>query len=156
CNVPPEFTGEFPVLKAALSVVALTLGLMVLRFLWFIFAIGVRRLTATLRGQHDPGETLQSIFVGTVAGIRGAITLAGVLSLPLTLTDGSPFPSRDLAVYLAAGVILCSLFGAALILPFAMRGLRLSDHDETEEEERQARITAARAAIASIEAEVAK
>ena len=37
----------------------------------------------------------------SVAGVRGAITLAGVLTLPLVLNDGTPFPARDLAIFLA-------------------------------------------------------
>lgn len=85
----------------------------------------------------------------SLAGARGAITLAGVLTLPLTLADGSPFPARDLAILLAMGVIIVSLVGANVGLPLLLKGLELpSEHNE--EEENRARIAAAEAAIAEV------
>jgi len=45
----------------------------------------------------------------SLAGVRGAITLAGILTLPIVLHDGSPFPARELAIFLAMGIIIVSL-----------------------------------------------
>ncbi|MFG3826062.1 Na+/H+ antiporter, partial [Escherichia coli] len=48
----------------------------------------------------------REILIASFAGVRGAITLAGVLSIPLLLPDGNVFPARYELVFLAAGVIL--------------------------------------------------
>ena len=50
----------------------------------------------------------------SLAGVRGAVTLAGVLTLPLALPGGAAFPGRDLAIFLASGVLLISLLVASL------------------------------------------
>jgi CPA1 family monovalent cation:H+ antiporter len=53
----------------------------------------------------------------SLTGAKGAITLAVVLTIPLVLTDGAPFPERDLLIFLASGVILLSLLCANFIVP---------------------------------------
>jgi CPA1 family monovalent cation:H+ antiporter len=85
-----------------------------------------------------------------LAGIRGAVTLAAVLSVPLALPDGSPFPARDLLILLASGVILFSLFGGCFGLPIVLRGLQLPPEDPNEREWREARTLAAEAAIRAL------
>ena len=67
------------------------------------------------------------------------------------LQDGSPFPARDLVIFLAAGVIICSLAIASLALPVIARGLVEPGEDAGAAEERLARVGAAKAAIARIE-----
>ena len=83
-----------------------------------------------------------------LAGVRGAITLAGVLTLPLMLNDGSAFPSRDLAITLSTGVILASLLIAAVALPLLLRGVHATA-DPMDGEMRAARIAATEAALAA-------
>lgn len=96
-----------------------------------------------------PGARL--IAATTLAGVRGTVTLAGVLTLPLSLPDGQPFPARDLAIFLAAAVIILSLILAALGLPWLMRGLnRLPEPREMQVEDELRRIGAT-AAITAIE-----
>ena len=87
----------------------------------------------------------------TLAGVRGAVTLAAVMSLPLALPDGSAFPARDLAILLAMGVITVSLVAASIGLPLLLKGLTLPVDPSLEAEEALARVTAAHAAIAEIE-----
>ena len=57
----------------------------------------------------------------SVAGVRGAVTLAGVMTLPLAMSDGSPFPARELAICLAAIVLLFSLVIASVGLPLLLK-----------------------------------
>jgi monovalent cation/hydrogen antiporter len=85
------------------------------------------------------------------AGVKGAITLAGVLTLPITLNDGSPFPARDLAIFLAAGVIIVSLVLATLALPILLKGLTMPPERSRQAEEDLARIATAEAAIRAIQ-----
>ncbi|MGE7204674.1 Na+/H+ antiporter [Sphingomonas sp. NPDC019816] len=142
-------TGHDSVWWLGLYVIAIVAGLAALRFAWTWVAL---RLTL-FRQRNDPQWTSpprRVITAMSVAGARGAITLAGALTLPLTLTDGSPFPARELVIFLACGVILFSLVIASLTLPLLLRGLELPRGDATSELDRT-RVAAAKAAIAELE-----
>jgi CPA1 family monovalent cation:H+ antiporter len=84
--------------------------------------------------------------------VRGAVTLAGVLTLPLALHNGVPFPARDLAILLAAGVIVVSLVVASAALPRLLRGLDLPADKEGGAVEEDTRRAAAQAALHAIQA----
>ncbi len=92
--------------------------------------------------------TTREILIASFAGVRGAITLAGVLSIPLLLPDGNVFPARYELVFLAAGVILFSLFVGVVMLPILLQHIEVADHSQQLKEERIARAaTAVRGAI---------
>src|SRR5690606_3910573 len=137
----------------AVYVLAINFGLAALRFAWLWVSTRITLWFARRRGQ-DPGEkpSLRLLAAMSVAGARGAITLAGVLSLPLVLADGSPFPARDLAIFLAAGVIILSLTAASVALPTLLRGLHVPPEPDEEAQIERARRAAAEAAIPAIEA----
>lgn len=61
--------------------------------------------------------TFKAALLAGLSGVRGAVTMAGVLSIPMVVEDGSPFPSRSLALFVAAGVIIISLVVATITLP---------------------------------------
>ncbi len=63
------------------------------------------------------------LAVMALAGVKGSVTLAGILTLPVVLADGSPFPGRELLIFLSMAVILMSLVVAAIGLPFMTRNL---------------------------------
>jgi len=110
----------------------------------------VTHLAARWRGDgHRPMPKRRLLFATALAGVRGAITLAGVLSVPFVIEGGLPFPQRSLMVFLAASVILISLFAAAIGLPLLLRGMTVEE-DPEEREEQAARIQACEAAIAAI------
>jgi CPA1 family monovalent cation:H+ antiporter len=102
---------------------AITASLVVLRFVWVWFAMHVTVLRAARRGQQRRVAPARVLAVTATAGVRGAITLAGILTLPATLPSGAPFPARDVAIFLAMGVILLSLLLATVALPILTRGL---------------------------------
>ncbi|MBZ4354216.1 hypothetical protein LAM24_22560, partial [Mycobacterium tuberculosis] len=83
--------------------------------------------------------TPRELLISSVAGARGAITLAGVLSIPLLLPDGNVFPARYELIFLAAGVILFSLFVGVIALPILRRHIESSDNVQQRKEERLAR-----------------
>jgi CPA1 family monovalent cation:H+ antiporter len=132
----------------AIYVIAINLGLAALRFLWVWLSF---RLTLFRRGEWRSTPNWRIVAAMSFAGVRGAITLAGVLTLPLALTDGSPFPARDLAIFLAMGVIIVSLIVASFGLPWLLAGLEMPAEHDHQAEEDAARIKAAEAAIAEIE-----
>lgn len=133
-------------------VLAITIGLALLRFGWVWVTMRLSLFAALRRQEGGKGPELRLISAFSVAGVRGAVTLAGVLTLPLTMTDGSPFPARSLAIFLAAGVIVLSLVVASLGLPAILKTIKLPAPERREREDaRRARPAAAEAAIAAIQ-----
>jgi CPA1 family monovalent cation:H+ antiporter len=122
-------------------VAAITFGVAALRFVW---------VWVLVRVALSRQASWRLVAALTVAGVRGTVTLAGVLSLPFMLADGSSFPARDLAVFLAAGVIIASLIAATLILPGLLRHLDFAPEPGEEAAEDAARVAAGEAALAAI------
>jgi monovalent cation/hydrogen antiporter len=85
-------------------------------------------------------------------GMRGAVSLAAALALPLTIDAGGVFPKRDLILYLTFSVILGTLLIQGLTLPLLIKMLGIDDHDETlDREENIARLAATQTALARLE-----
>jgi CPA1 family monovalent cation:H+ antiporter len=143
--------GHYEPIWPAVYVVAINLALAVLRFIWVWTSLRFTLFRAALKGQNSYVPSWRLIAATSLAGVRGTITLAGVLTLPLTMNDGAAFPARDLAIFLAAGVIIVSLVAASFGLPFLLKGLELPPEPSQQEEEDLARIAAAEAAIRAIE-----
>src|SRR5690606_34910073 len=93
------------------------LGLILCRALWVTLSLQIGAMKARRQGQTHDKVSKRGILAMSVAGVRGAVTLAGVMTLPLALPDGSPFPARDLAICLATIAILFSLLLASASLP---------------------------------------
>lgn len=131
-------------------VMAIMLALAALRFawVWLSFRLTLFRARDDIPYRRPDWRLLAAM---SFAGVRGAITLAGVLTIPLTLTDGTAFPARDLAIFLAAGVIIVSLILASIGLPLLLRGLTMPTEPSKQAEEDAARVAAAQAAISAIE-----
>ncbi|HCS43072.1 MAG TPA: Na+/H+ antiporter [Pseudomonas sp.] len=143
-------------LYRCLDVVAIFLVLLVLRFIW---VQSIWRLSILLRRLRGKGEitqvpTARSCWLLTVGGVRGAVTLAGVMSVPL-LMGTDIFPERDLLIFIAAGVILLSLIAACVALPLLLRGIEKSPDDKRHNEVRDAWRKTAEAAIHALESEEA-
>jgi CPA1 family monovalent cation:H+ antiporter len=133
--------------------VALTsLAVVATRAAWvFPMAYLPRRLSERLR-QRDPLPSWRELVVVGYGGMRGAISLALALSLPLTIQSGAPFPERDLIVFLTFGVILVTLVLQGLSLPLLLGRLGLEGDDDAEvKEEAEARLLAAEAALSRLE-----
>lgn len=134
-----------------MDIVWIYFALMIMRFCWIwlmkIYSNRFLKNHPLLFGTY----TWRSMFIATFAGVRGAITLAGVLSIPLLLTSGLPFPARYQLVFLATGVILFSLIMGVIILPLLLRGLIVTDRSTLEEEERVAWASMAEVGIVSLE-----
>jgi monovalent cation/hydrogen antiporter len=126
------------------------------RLLWAYPVAYLPRLLFRRVRERDPYPPWQwPAFVGWT-GLRGAVTLAAALALPLTTDSGAPFPDRDLLIYLAFCVILVTLVLQGLSLPLVIRLLHLEDDGKAAKEENKARIYAADAALARLEELVAE
>jgi CPA1 family monovalent cation:H+ antiporter len=145
-----KLTGHTNPWWLGIYVLAIAGGLGALRFawVWASFRLTLFRRRAEIPFRHPDWRLVAAM---SFAGVRGTITLAGVLTIPMALGDGSPFPARDLAIFLAAGVILFSLIAASLGLPLLLQGLTMPAEPSKQAEEDRARVAAAEAAIRAIE-----
>lgn len=134
----------------AVYVFAIVAALAALRFVWVWTSL---KLTLyRKRGPNAPPKVgLRLVAVMSLAGVRGAITLAGILTLPFMLADGTPMPARNLAIFLAAGVIIVSLVLATIALPRLLKNVELPPEPSHLEEEDRSRVAAASAAMRAIE-----
>jgi CPA1 family monovalent cation:H+ antiporter len=135
----------------ARNALALSLGLVLLRFTWVWVSLRLTILNQRRLGQQEFKPRMRLILATSFAGVRGALTMAGVMTLPLALPDGSPFPGRQLAILLASAVIVVSLLLASVALPRLLRGLEVPAETSAEQEEDRARHAAVQAAVEAVE-----
>jgi CPA1 family monovalent cation:H+ antiporter len=133
-------------------VAAILAAMIALRFVWVSVSVRLFLWRSRMKGVEAPNLTWHIPAVAALAGAKGTITLAGVLTLPEFLPNGQPFPSRELAVFLAAAIILLSLGTAMVGLPPLLKRLRLPPESASETEEDEARKQAGEAAMKAIEA----
>jgi len=81
----------------------------------------------TVADTRNPG--LKRPFVLGWAGMRGVVSLAAALSIPLHMENGNPFPQRNLILFITFVVILTTLLVQGLTLPFIIRALKIKDGD---------------------------
>ncbi|MGM0860986.1 MAG: Na+/H+ antiporter [Bacillota bacterium] len=117
-------------------ILVITFTLMLLRFLWVLFFWNGKWFFNKDQNIYKPG--LRSTLLISISGVRGAVTLAGSFSIPYFLADGTSFPERNLIIFLAAGVILCTLVIASIVLPM------LSDKEEENVKEENEKLMTAR------------
>ena len=103
------------------------------RLLWSFPAAYVPRwLDRKVYGYGEPYPPWQAVVVFGWTGMRGVVSLAAALALPMTTPAGSPFPYRDLIQFLTFWVIFATLVGQGLTLPLVIRGLGVSRFAEPE------------------------
>ncbi|MES2693883.1 MAG: Na+/H+ antiporter, partial [Verrucomicrobiota bacterium] len=143
-------TGTYTPVQLTLFVVATSGIAIVTRLVWmypggyipyFIFRRALR---------NEPRPPRSTLLVAGWAGMRGTITLAAALSIPVTLADGSAFPGRNIVIFLAAGVIVVTLLLQGTTLEALIRRLGVQADDTALREENQARIAAVQAGLRSL------
>jgi monovalent cation/hydrogen antiporter len=142
-------TDEVTLAGYALATIAAVVGT---RFLWpFTTPYIIRAL------DRRPSQVARRVgaaprIVMGWAGMRGAVSLAAALALPLKTDAGAPFPERDLVIFLAYCVVLFTVVVQGLTLPALIRRLGVVDDGaEDEAEEHAARIAAAEAALIALD-----
>jgi CPA1 family monovalent cation:H+ antiporter len=138
-----------------LDVLAIFAVLALLRYVW---VRSVWRLMVLVRRwrRREEGSlelSMRASLLLTVGGVRGAVTLAGTLSVPMLIAAGVAFPERDLLIFIAAGVILLSLIVACVCLPLLLRGLVSEPDLRLKREVRDAWKRTTPAAIKALESE---
>jgi len=143
-----EHMTEWSLLGTALLI---SLGLILLRLSWVWVSLRLTILKARRHGRQVYQPNFRLVVATSLAGVRGAITMAGVLTLPLALPNGTPFPGRDLAIFYASAVIIVSLLVASIGLPRVLRNLEVPEESAELSQEDRARHDAAVAAINAID-----
>jgi monovalent cation/hydrogen antiporter len=131
--------------------VAIVTTVIALRFVWVFPASYVPRALSTRIRAADPYPPWQYTVLISWTGMRGAVSLAAALAIPLTTDAGHKFPDRALIIYLTFAVILGTLVLQGLGMPLIVRALGLEDDGTAEREEVKARIHAAEAALTRID-----
>jgi monovalent cation/hydrogen antiporter len=128
------------------SIIAVLLTVLVItvaRFMWIYPAAHIPRWLSPSLARRDPLPPWQWLFALAFVGVRGVVSLAAALALPLMTEAGTSFPYRDLILFVTFGVIVVTLVGQGLLLPSVVRWLGLASHAAGEHErERKAGLAA--------------
>src|SRR5262245_1902988 len=124
---------------------AVSLTLIVVRALWIY---GIRTWQ---RLRHSEPISLPEVIVLSWTGMRGVVSLAAALAVPLALPSGSPVPARDALIVITFTVILVTLVGQGVSLPFVIRAVHLAGDRGAWAEEQHARRELANRALQQID-----
>jgi len=106
--------GQFNTWQALFFAFMVWVIIVVIRTVWTYGYVLFERLNHKERTER-PG--LRMSILSGLSGVRGAVTMAGVLSVPMTIASGAGFPTRSLMLFVASGVIIISLVAATITLP---------------------------------------
>jgi CPA1 family monovalent cation:H+ antiporter len=144
-------------LPELLAASTLTLLLIILaRFVWVFPATYLPRWLSSSLARRDPSPKWQSTFLLGFTGIRGVVSLAAALAIPLTTADGAPFPERNMILAVTFIVIVFTLVGIGLMLPMVIHWLGFESDIAAERRDERINEAAARsgavhAALSSID-----
>lgn len=134
--------------ELAWHALAISAAVIAVRMAWVFSAIWLRRIFCT--SPQDKHPDWRNVVVVAWTGMRGVVSLAAAMALPVTLPNGSPFPGRDLILFLTFSVIFATLVLQGLSLPAIIRWLKVEDDGASDKEEREARLKANEAALARL------
>jgi CPA1 family monovalent cation:H+ antiporter len=148
-GIPPSSRYGLTLLALAAAAVVI-----VLRILWVFPAAYLPLLLSQRIREREGIHSPRHVFLVGWAGIRGSMTLAAALSVPMVTASGADFPYRGLIILLAASIIVITLLVNALTLPWIIRWLGIQGDRRAEREERAARLATAQAAATAIRLEL--
>ncbi|MBS1880281.1 MAG: Na+/H+ antiporter [Actinobacteria bacterium] len=127
-------------------------AVVVVRLVWSFAVTALIRALDRRPAQRARRASWRFRVIASWAGMRGAVSLAAALALPLSTDAGAPLPERSLILFITFAVILFTLVGEGLTLPLVIRTLGVHEDGEEEElEEVRARLLAAAAALERLE-----
>ncbi len=129
----------------------LTVGVVIAtRFIWVYPSVYLPRWLSPALARRDPLPPPQWAFFLAFVGVRGVVSLAAALAIPLTTASGAPFPDRDLIIFVTFGLIVVTVVGEGLLVPSVVRWLGLAKHAHEEREREHKAELAARAAALKV------
>lgn len=144
--VPSGRLGSLILIGALVSATAI-----LVRLVWVPLAAALPRLLSPSLRARDPMPPWSQVFLIGWTGMRGIVTLAAALALPVTTAAGAPFPFRAEIILLSFSVILATLVLQGLSLTPLIRALRLGEDSGLEQEEMKAREHATTAALSRLD-----
>jgi CPA1 family monovalent cation:H+ antiporter len=152
-----EQTHAFSIRELVIATAWTTLIAVTARFIWVFPATYIPRWFSQRLRKRDPAPPWQSPFFLAFTGMRGVDSLAVALAIPFMVLDGQPFPHRDLILFVTFGVIIITLIGQGLMLPYVVRWLGLSRLGKKEhKDEIRAELRARQAALKQVEKRLEK
>jgi CPA1 family monovalent cation:H+ antiporter len=131
---------------------AVCTAVIAIRFLWTFLVTFIIRAIDRRPSQRARRVDWRNRVVASWAGMRGAVSLAAALALPLHTHAGAPLPGRALIQFITFALILVTVVGEGLTLPYLIGRLGvIEDGTEEENEEIRARLVIARAALARVD-----
>jgi Na+/H+ antiporter len=146
---PAVGPGEFKPLIVQAAVISG--AAIAVRMLWVPIAVGVPPLISAALGRRENLPEWPRVFLMGWIGMRGIVSLAAALALPLVTAEGRPFPFREDIILLTFSVIIVTLVLQGLTLAPLLRRLGLRDDSALAEEEVRARDAAVEAALARLD-----
>ncbi|MBV9231205.1 MAG: Na+/H+ antiporter, partial [Chloroflexi bacterium] len=125
----------------------ISLAVILVRIAWVFLASYLPRLMSARLRARDPYPGWRNVAIVAWIGMRGGLSLAAAIALPLLLSNGEQFPQRDLVIFFTFCVILVTLVGQGLSLTPIIQLLGLQRDGSLEREHAQAHLVAARAAL---------
>lgn len=150
-DVVERLSGYSAAIELGLYGAVVSLVAVAVRFAWIYPATYLPRWLSRSLRQRQPAPASGEAFIMSWCGMRGIVSLAAALALPLTLPDGQPFPQRDLIVFLTFVVIAVTLVLQGLTLPLLIRRLKVGEDWSLHEEHQHARIALGAAALSAME-----
>ena len=138
-----ERTQGFSLYDLLVATAIITAIVVIARFVWVFPATYVPRWISPKLAKRDPSPPWRQVFVLAFTGVRGVVSLAAALAIPLTMANGAPFPYRDTILFITFGVIVATLVGQGLMLPSVIRFLGVAEAGKSEHRrERKAELAA--------------
>jgi CPA1 family monovalent cation:H+ antiporter len=140
-------TEHYSALRLAGDAVLIAVAAIFLRVSWFFPGAYLPFYFSRRVREKEFRPSWQAVLVGGWAGLRGTVTLAAALSIPIALPDGSPFPGRDLVIFLSFCVIAATLLLQGTTMAWLIRKLGVREDGIRQKEDRLARTTAVDAGL---------
>ena len=138
----------YPISELAIAAIVVSAVVIATRFVWMYPATYLPRWLIRAIRHRDPSPPWQWPFLLAFTGVRGIVSLTAALAIPFTIAGGSPFPERNLILFLTFCVIFVTLVGQGLTLPAVTRALGLAHAGRRErQDERNEELKARRRAI---------
>jgi len=136
--------------------VLISLLVMVVRIAWVFPATYLPSIISKKIKATEGTPPWKSVMLAGWSGMRGVVSLAAALALPLTITNGQPFPFRNTILFITFCVILMTLVVQGLTLPLLIKWFKIPDSENPAEQEKNLRMYLSYAAIEFIESNYAQ
>ncbi|MBS1917964.1 MAG: Na+/H+ antiporter [Bacteroidetes bacterium] len=145
--------GEYSLTSAVLYSIIVSITVIIIRILWVFPGAYLPRLLSKKIRENEERPGWKSVFIVGWSGMRGVVSLASALAVPLTLTTGEAFPQRNLVLFITFVVILFTLVIQGLSLPFLIKYLQIRVNENEAEQEQAIRLRLAAAVLSFLESE---